>query len=177
MNPAIVTGVLVLALAVVAVVTTVHVVPQGSRALVLRWGLVSRVAGPGLVWVVPGLDRVRVLDLQPHRLEPVPVTATTLDGVDVRVDLSVLWRLVEPERSLRAVLDVAAATADAAEHTARRALGETTLRTLLEERTAALADVDVRTSAAAREWGATVLDVDVLDVEVRAGPALVRLLG
>jgi regulator of protease activity HflC (stomatin/prohibitin superfamily) len=177
MHPAIVTAILVIALAVVVVVTTVHVVPTGSRALVMRWGLVSRVAGPGLVRVVPGLDRVRVLDMQQHRLEPVPVTATTRDGVDVRVDLSVLWQLVEPERSLRAVPDVATATADAVEHTARQSLGETTLRTLVEERTAALADVDARSSAAAREWGATVLDVDVLDVEVRAGPALVRLLG
>jgi regulator of protease activity HflC (stomatin/prohibitin superfamily) len=177
MHPAIVTAILVLALVVVVVVTTVHVVPTGSRALVLRWGLVSRVAGPGLVRVVPGLDRVRVLDMQPHRLEPVPVTATTRDGVDVRVDLSVLWRLVEPERSLRAVPDVATATADAVEHTARQVLGETTLRALVEERTATLADVDARTSAIAKEWGATVMDVDVLDVEVRAGPPLVRLLG
>lgn len=177
MNPALVTAILVLALAVAVVVTTVHVVPTGSRALVMRWGLVRRVVGPGLVRVVPGLDRVRVLDMQPRRMEPVPVAATTRDGVDVRVDLSVLWRLVEPERSLRAVPGVATATADAVEHTARQVVGEITLRTLVEKRTAALSHVHARASATAREWGATVSDVDVLDVEVRAGPALARLLG
>jgi regulator of protease activity HflC (stomatin/prohibitin superfamily) len=103
MHPALVTVIVVVALVLVVVVSAVHVVPTGSRALVMRWGLVSRVAGPGVVRVVPGLDRVRVLDLQPHRMEPVPVAATTRDGVDVRLDLSVLWRVLEPERSLRAV--------------------------------------------------------------------------
>jgi regulator of protease activity HflC (stomatin/prohibitin superfamily) len=143
----------------------------------MRWGLVSRVAGPGVVRVVPGLDRVRVLDLQPHRMEPVPVAATTRDGVDVRLDLSVLWRVLEPERSLRAVPDVAVATADAVEHAARQVIGETDLRALVAERVSALAGLGARASAVAQEWGVAVLDVDALDVELRAGPELGRLLG
>ena len=115
--------------------------------------------------------------MQPQRVEPVLVTATTRDGVDVRVDLSVVWQLVEPERSLRAVPDVVTATADAIEHAARQVVHETGLRALVEERAAALEGVASRASATAQEWGVTVLDTDVLDVELRAGPELARLLG
>ncbi|HET6562678.1 MAG TPA: hypothetical protein VFG72_12445, partial [Marmoricola sp.] len=86
------------------------------------------------------------------------------------------WRLVDPERSLLAVPDAGTATADAVEHATRQVVHETELRVLVEGRTAALMDVADRASATAHEWGATVLDVDVLDVELRAGPELVRLL-
>ncbi|HET6562827.1 MAG TPA: SPFH domain-containing protein, partial [Marmoricola sp.] len=137
MNPALLSAILLTALIVAVVLATVHVVPAGRYALVVRWGTVSRVAGPGLVRVVPGLDRLRVLDVQPRRLEPVPVVTTTRDGVDVRVELSVVWRLVDPERSLLAVPDAGTATADAVEHATRQVVHETELRVLVEGRTAA----------------------------------------
>jgi regulator of protease activity HflC (stomatin/prohibitin superfamily) len=69
------------------------------------------------------------------------------------------------------------ATADAVEHAARQVIGETELRALVAERVSALAGVEPRASAVAQEWGVAVLDVDALDVELRTGPELGRLLG
>jgi regulator of protease activity HflC (stomatin/prohibitin superfamily) len=176
MNPALVTATLLVALCVAVVVSTVRLVPTGSYALVLRWGRVARESGPGVVAVVPGVDRLVVLSAQPSRLEPVPVVATTRDGVDVRMELSVRWRVVDPARSLLAVPDAATATADAVEHAARHVVNETPLRALVEERSDVLAGLDERASAVTAEWGAAVLDVDALEVELRAGPELLRLL-
>jgi regulator of protease activity HflC (stomatin/prohibitin superfamily) len=177
MNPVLLTAALFAAVCLAVVVSAVRLVPAGSRALVLRWGRVSREVGPGIVGVLPGIERVLVLSIQPSRLEPVPVTATTRDGADVRVDLSVLWRLRDVERSLLAAPDITAATWDAVEHAARQVVNETVLRALVEERATALTDVTSRATAVAAEWGAAIMDVDVLNVELRAGPELLRLLG
>ena len=70
MNPALVTATLLVALCVAVVVSTVRLVPTGSYALVLRWGRVARESGPGVVAVVPGVDRLVVLSDPKGALPP-----------------------------------------------------------------------------------------------------------
>ncbi len=74
----------------------IRVVPAGHSGVVLRAGRVVRTTGPGMVLVVPVLDRVRAAPLRPETLDPLGVSASTADGAQVRFAVSVLWRVVDP---------------------------------------------------------------------------------
>ena len=122
-------------------------------------------------WVMDG-NYASTFDIRVPRAEAI----VWLDVPRWQCALSVLWRVVDPARSHLAVPDAATATADAVEHAARHVVHETRLRALVEERSDVLAGLDTRASAITAEWGAAVLDVDALEVELRAGPELLRLL-
>jgi regulator of protease activity HflC (stomatin/prohibitin superfamily) len=162
--------------AVFAVLSAVTVVPPGRVAVVARFGRAVRTKSPGLAVTVPLVDRVTVLQTLPSRVEPLHVSGTTRDGVDVRITASLMWQVVDPARALSASPDPATATMDVVEHAVQAGVGEVDLRDLLADREAAMERVLPRADDATRQFGATVLDVGILDAEVRVGPELLRLL-
>jgi regulator of protease activity HflC (stomatin/prohibitin superfamily) len=80
--PWLVTGALVLAALAAAMV---RVVPENQRAVVLRFGRVARVADPGLIALLPGIERLVRISLRESSLEHLRTRATTLDDVTVWV--------------------------------------------------------------------------------------------
>jgi regulator of protease activity HflC (stomatin/prohibitin superfamily) len=158
------------------VVSAVKVVPPGRVAVVARFGRVVRTSPPGPALVVPLVDRVTVLQALPSRIEPLHVTGATRDNVDVRITASLTWQVVDPVLALSASPDPTTATVDAVEHGAQTGISEIDLRDLLADREAAMERVLPRADEATRQFGVAVLDLDVLDTEVRVGPELLRLL-
>jgi regulator of protease activity HflC (stomatin/prohibitin superfamily) len=97
-GPALVLTVLSALLALLAVAAAVvHVVGEHERLVVLRFGRVVRVGGPGLTLLLPLVERPARVSLRRHALEAV-VPAQTRDGVDVRVDVTASYRVVDPVR-------------------------------------------------------------------------------
>ena len=84
-----------LLLASAALVASLRVVPERSRLVVSRLGQVTRVAGPGLVLRVPGLEHAAEVSLRPARVDLV-VPAVTLDGVRVRVRAEAQVQVTHP---------------------------------------------------------------------------------
>ena len=80
-----------------------RLVPEAHRGVVTRLGRTRRVVGPGAVFVVPGLDRVERLSMAPERIEPLVVCARTADHVDVRIEGSAVYRVIDPAAAVAAV--------------------------------------------------------------------------
>jgi regulator of protease activity HflC (stomatin/prohibitin superfamily) len=164
-----------LLLASFTVVASLRVVPQRSRLVVSRLGQVTRVAGPGLVLRVPGLEQVAEVSLQPERVDLV-APATTVDGVRVRLHAQALVQVTHPgwlgdprDPHTAAATEVEAVLV---RETAHRELAELLSHRADLERTAA-----GETSAVSKAWGAEVLEVTVLDVDASLTVELVRGLG
>jgi regulator of protease activity HflC (stomatin/prohibitin superfamily) len=176
MDPFLAAALGTLALVVVLVRSAIRVVAVGTCAVVTRFGRVTRVATPGLVGLVPGFDRLHRVTVEPHRTEPVIVTAVTRDGFDVRVLASVLWQVHDVRASICARHDATTATADAVEICLQRLVSRRDLVALLADRERLFTDVEAELAPMAAAWGVTILDVAALALELRAAPELLRLL-
>jgi regulator of protease activity HflC (stomatin/prohibitin superfamily) len=127
--------------------------------------------------VLPGVERIDMVALHPKTVEPLMVTALTRDGVDVRLVVSVLWRAVQPSLVVQAVPDATAIIEATVERVLHQLVANVDLATLLRDRGSLLAGLPVTARPLVTPLGVEIVDVDLLDVEVRVGPELLRLLG
>ncbi|TWD79877.1 SPFH domain/Band 7 family protein [Kribbella amoyensis] len=160
-------------LGVVAVLfASVRSVAADQQAVVRRFGRVVRVAGPGLVFRVPGIDRVTTVPRLPVRL-PLVVSTLSRDGLPVRLIATVVCRIADPARSS----DPFGTTAATVEDALTRQVGQTTLADLLAARAEAENVLPGRISEVTAAWGVEVLEIEVTDIETRWSSDLLRVVG
>ena len=153
-----------------------RVVPAGHCGVVSRGGRVARSRPPGLALVAPGVERIDMVALYPPPIDPLGVTVLTGDGVEVRLTVSVMWRVSDPTRAIHSVPD-ARAVAEAAVERGLHHLGATVdLAHLLRDREEVLARLPATARQLVAPFGVELVDVDLLGAEVRVGPELLRLL-
>lgn len=154
----------------------VRVVPAWHCGVVTRAGRVARSRPSGLAMVVPAFERIEMVPLQPGPIDPLAVTALTRDGVELRLVVSVLWCVADPTRAVNAVPDARAATAAAVERALHHLVANVDLANLLRNREMVLSRLPVIALPLVGPFGVELVDVDLLDAEVRVGPELLRLL-
>lgn len=165
-------GVIALLLTLVG---SLRVVPEHSRLVVSRLGRVRRVAGPGLVFRVPGLERLTAVSLHPTRLD-LMASAITRDGVPVRVLATALTRVSHPQR-VTGSPDQDGATATELERQLAGAVARRALASLLPHREELEQRLPAQVSEVTSAWGVEVLHVEILDIETRLTVELLRHVG
>jgi regulator of protease activity HflC (stomatin/prohibitin superfamily) len=156
----------VLVVVTLLVTNSIRVVQEYERGVVFRLGRLVGARGPGLVILIPGLDRMRTVDLRVITLDVPAQEAITRDNVTVKVNAVVYFKVVEPENAVVKVLDFVRATSLIAQTTLRSVLGQSDLDHLLSERDQINQTlqriIDEQTDA----WGVKVSAVEVRDVEL-----------
>ncbi|GIX07101.1 MAG: membrane protein [Candidatus Poribacteria bacterium] len=159
-------NVLIVVVLGVLLYNAVRVLREYERAVVFRLGRFVGVRGPGLVLLLPFVDRIVRVDLRIHSDDIRPQDVITKDNVSVTVNAVVYRRIVDPERAVLGVEDVHFATAQAAQTALRSALGRVDLTTLLSRQEEVVANLQAVLSAQVREWGVEVLSVQMKDVQL-----------
>jgi regulator of protease activity HflC (stomatin/prohibitin superfamily) len=161
----IVLGVLVAGVAWIA--ASARVVKQYERGLVFRLGRVrEETRGPGLAMIVPGVDRLRRVNLQIVTM-PVPAQeGITRDNVTVRVDAVVYFKVVDPVRAVISVQDYPFAVLQVAQTSLRSVIGKSDLDDLLSNREKLNEGLEVMIDNPALEWGVHIDRVEIKDVEL-----------
>ncbi len=167
-----VVGVLLL---LAAVAVSLRVAAEHERVVVTRWGRITRVGGPGVVWRLPLLERSSTVSLRPAQFE-LGVSTFTADGASVHVRATGRVRVVDPVRALQAAPDpVSAAMTETEDRLAREVarveLGDLPATRIRLENVLA-ADV----SASTARWGVEIEAIELYDVEVRLTPDLAHRL-
>jgi len=156
----------ILIFALLLATATIKIVQEYERGVIFRLGRLVGARGPGLFLLIPGVERMRKVDLRIVTLEVPAQEAITRDNVTVKVNAVVYFRVVNPEDAVVKVLDYVRATSLIGQTTLRSILGQSDLDHLLAERdkiNAALQQViDSQTSA----WGVKVTSVEVRDLEL-----------
>ena len=145
---------------------TFRVLREYERAVVFRLGRFQGVRGPGLIVLLPFLDRVVKVDLRIYTDDIPPQDVITRDNVSVTVNAVVYRRIVDPRRAILGVEDVAFATAQVAQTTLRSVLGRADLDTLLTKQEDLGADLQGIIGQQVTEWGVEILSVDMKDVQL-----------
>jgi regulator of protease activity HflC (stomatin/prohibitin superfamily) len=164
---AIIVVVVVLAvLAATAAAASVRVLREYERGVVFRLGRLMEQRGPGLVTIVPGIDRMVRISLRTITLTVPPQEVITRDNVPVRVTAVAYYRVVDPNRAVVQVQSYGDATLQIAQTTLRSVLGGAELDTLLGERERLNEALQHVVDTHTEPWGIKVTAVEIKDVEI-----------
>jgi regulator of protease activity HflC (stomatin/prohibitin superfamily) len=164
---AVIVALLVLVGAVLAVAAaSVRVLREYERAVVFRLGRLTDQRGPGLIFLIPGIDRMVRVSLRTVTLKIPAQEIITRDNVPARVTAVAYYRIIDPSRSVVDIENVLAATSQIAQTTLRSVLGKAELDALLSERERLNEHLQRIIDDQTEPWGVKVTTVEIKDVEI-----------
>jgi regulator of protease activity HflC (stomatin/prohibitin superfamily) len=159
---------LIIVIAVVAAIAgaSIRILREYERAVVFRLGRLVGEKGPGLVWLIPGVDRMVRVDLRTVTLDVPPQNLITRDNVPAKVNAVCWFRVVDAVRSVIDVERYLRATSQIAQTTLRSVLGKADLDMLLGEREQLNQALQHIIDEHTDPWGIKVTTVEIKDVEI-----------
>src|SRR5919108_158700 len=159
----------VLAVLVVVVVfagASIRILREYERAVVFRLGRLLGVKGPGLVLLIPAVDRMVRVDLRTVTLDIPPQNLITRDNVPAKVNAVCYFRVIDAARAVVDVERYLVATSQIAQTTLRSVLGKAELDMLLSEREQLNEALQQIIDEHTDPWGIKVTTVEIKDVEI-----------
>lgn len=147
----------------------VRVLREYQRGVVFRLGKLLRAKGPGLVLLIPFVDRIVTVDLRVITIDVPKQDTMTRDNVPVTVDAVLYFRVVEPEAAIVKVEDFLRATSLIAQTTLRSVIGQVELDEVLAEREKINHRLQEIIDKQTDPWGIKVTAVEVKDVLLPEG--------
>jgi regulator of protease activity HflC (stomatin/prohibitin superfamily) len=157
---------ILLAAALVLLGSSIRVLREYERGVVFRLGRVMKPRGPGLVLLIPGIDRMERVSLRTVTLKIPNQEVITRDNVPARVTAVAYYRVIDPSKSVLEIENVVAATAQIAQTTLRSVLGKAELDALLSEREKLNEHLQQIIDDQTEPWGVKVTTVEIKDVEI-----------
>ncbi len=147
-----------------------NVLREYERAVIFRWGRLSRGLiggnGPGVVIIIPFIDKMVRVSLRTVTMDVPPQDVITKDNVSVKVNAVIYFRVVDQERAIVQVEDYLYATSMMAQTTLRSVLGQSQLDDLLSKREQINADLQRIIDQQTEPWGVKVNAVEVKNVDL-----------
>jgi len=154
-------------LAAVVVYTGVKIVPQSEVYVVERFGKYIRTLDAGLNLIVPFLDSVKFkISILERQLEEFDISVITRDNVEVFLETSVFYRVLDAAKSVYRIRDVDKALKTAAESIVRSAGGRLDLDDLQSSRDSMNEEIAKNLQDAAEIWGIEITRTEITDVKV-----------
>ncbi len=145
---------------------SIKIINEYERAVVLRLGKFHKVKGPGLILLIPVIDKMRKIDLRTVTLDVPPQEVITRDNVSIRVSAVVYFRVVEPEKAFLQVEDYYYATSQLAQTTLRSVCGQAELDEILAEREKLNLKLQEILDADTEPWGVKVSKVEIKEIDL-----------
>lgn len=145
---------------------SIRIVQEYERGVIFRLGRYVGVRGPGLFFLIPGIERMQKVDLRVVTLDVPTQEAITRDNVTVKVNAVVYFRVVDPANAVIKVLDHIRATSQLSQTTLRSVLGQSELDELLAHREQINQRLQQIIDEGTAPWGVKVTMVEVRDVEL-----------
>lgn len=156
-------------LAVVLLAAAIKVLPEYERGVVFRLGRLQRVRGPGLILLIPVVDRLVRVNLRTQTYDIPPQDVITKDNVTVHVNAVAYFNVVDAIRAVMAIDDYRFGTQQVAQTTLRSILGQTSLDDLLTKRDEVNQRLQQIIDDVTNPWGVKVTIVEVKDVILPEG--------
>jgi regulator of protease activity HflC (stomatin/prohibitin superfamily) len=154
------------AFAAAMLAAAVRILREYERGVVFRLGRLLGAKGPGLILLIPVIDRMVRVDLRTVTLNIPPQEIITHDNVPARVNAVAYFRVIDPVRSVIAVEQFLDATSEISQTTLRSVLGKADLDTLLAERERLNENLQQVIDDQTEPWGVKVSVVEIKDVEI-----------
>jgi regulator of protease activity HflC (stomatin/prohibitin superfamily) len=165
-----------IALLIFAVASAVRILMEYERGVVFRLGRFAGVKGPGLRFIIPGIDRIVKISLRTVAMDVPPQDVITKDNVSVKVNAVLYFRVMAPEKALIQVENYLYATSQLAQTTLRSVLGQSELDELLAHRDKINMELQQILDRQTDPWGIKIANVEVkhIDLPVEMQRAMAR---
>lgn len=150
----------------VAFVTCVKVMNEYERGVIFRLGRIIGAKGPGLIILIPVVDRLIRIDMRTITLDVPPQDVISKDNVTLKVNAVVYFRVVDPNRAVVEVENYLLATSKLAQTTLRSVLGQVDLDELLSSRDAINHRLQTILDGQTEPWGVKVANVEVKQIDL-----------
>lgn len=157
---------LLIGFGVILILSAIRVVREYERGVVFRLGRLLRAKGPGLIIVIPIIDKMVKVELRTVTLDVPPQDIITKDNVPVKVNAVVYFKVTNPEDAIVKVKNYYHATSQIAQTTLRNILGKSELDELLANRDKISQELQQVIDEQTDPWGIKVSVVEVKDVEL-----------
>jgi regulator of protease activity HflC (stomatin/prohibitin superfamily) len=137
-----------------------------ERGVVFTLGRFWKVKGPGLVTIIPLIQKVVRVDLRTVVLEVPTQDVISRDNVSVKVSAVIYFRIIDAEKAIIEVEDFFTATSQLAQTTLRSVLGKHQLDDMLAEREKLNLDVQKSLDAQTDSWGIKVSNVEIKQIDL-----------
>lgn len=145
---------------------TFKVLREYERGVIFSLGKFWSVKGPGLIIVIPGIQKMVKVSLRTVVMDVPPQDIITKDNVTVKVNAVVYFRVVDPQKAIIEVEDFLYATSQLSQTTLRSILGQSQLDDLLSRRDEINAQLQKVIDGQTEPWGVKVANVEVKNVDL-----------
>jgi len=160
-------GIIVLAIFVLIVLfASIRIVNEYERGVVFRLGRYVGVRGPGLILLIPFIERMVKVELRVVTMDVTQQECITMDTVTVKVDAVVYFRVMKPESAILNVEQYIRATSLLCQTTLRNVVGQSELEDLLAHREKINNKLQTIIDESTEPWGIKVSMVEVRDVQL-----------
>jgi regulator of protease activity HflC (stomatin/prohibitin superfamily) len=155
-------------LVIILLASSVRILREYHRGVVFMLGRFWKVKGPGLIFIIPGIQQMVRVDLRTVVFDVPSQDVISRDNVSVKVNAVVYFRVVDPKNAILQVKDFMNATNQLAQTTLRAVLGKHELDEMLAERETLNLDIQKALDAQTDTWGIKVSNVEIKHVDIDA---------
>src|SRR5881392_3459454 len=155
-----------MAILVAFMLSGLKILREYERAVVFRLGRVVGARGPGIIYVIPGIEKAIRIDLRTITMDVPSQDVITKDNVSLKVNAVLYFRVVDPNRAVVAVENYLFATSQNAQTTLRSVCGEVELDQLLVEREKINAHLQSIIDQHTEPWGIKVVQVAIKFIDL-----------
>ncbi len=145
---------------------SIRILREYERGVVFRLGRLIGAKGPGIIFLIPMIDRMVKVSLRTVVMDVPPQDIITKDNVSLKVNAVVYFRVVQSEKVVVEVEDYYAATSQISQTTLRSIIGQSTLDELLSEREKINRELQQIIDEQTEPWGVKVTVVEVKQVDL-----------
>ena len=158
-------SILLLIFVIITLRISIRIVPQSKIFVVERFGKYTRSLSPGLSIIVPYIDKVaHKVSILERQLPEFQISVITKDNVEVKLETTVFFRIVDPGRTVYRIKDVNEAVNTTASSIVRSAAGKLELDELQSSRESMNSEIANNLQQAADVWGIDVTRTEIIDV-------------
>jgi regulator of protease activity HflC (stomatin/prohibitin superfamily) len=161
-------------LLVILIYNMIKILMEYERGVIFFLGKYQTVKGPGLIIVLPAIQRMVRVNLQTVTMDVPAQDVITRDNVSVKVNAVIFFRVIDPQRAVLAVQDYLYSTSQIAQTTLRSVLGQSQLDELLAKRDQINGELQRIIDLQTEPWGVKVTAVEVKNVDLP--PEMLRVI-
>jgi regulator of protease activity HflC (stomatin/prohibitin superfamily) len=157
---------IIFVLVIIILFNSIKILKEYERGVVLRLGRYVGVRGPGLIILIPGIEKMVKINLRTVVMDVPPQDVITKDNVSVKVNAVVYFRVVSPEKAVLEVEDFFYATSQLSQTTLRSILGQFELDDLLSNREKINMELQDVIDKQTDPWGVKVTAVEIKHIDL-----------
>jgi regulator of protease activity HflC (stomatin/prohibitin superfamily) len=145
---------------------SIKILREYERGVIFRLGRLIGAKGPGVIFIIPGVDKLLRISLRTVALEIPPQDVITRDNISIKVNAVVYFRVVDPNKAVVGIENYLYATSQLAQTTLRSVIGQSQLDELLSERDKINVQLQDILDRHTEPWGVKVALVEIKQVDL-----------